>query len=149
MSNSVLSSKTKKYFKLETMKSIILVIMSSLFLISCKTKESELAEYLQVMKVNYDIEGPKKISNEITVDSIDIEINTKPFKFINYTNFNSEIVNTLGLEHILKNYKSYLIKDIKELKDYNLFKENKLILEYNIYVDKKFSSKIILTSNEY
>lgn len=127
----------------------LLYIIPLLIIISCKSKEHELTEYLQVMKVNNKIEGPKRISNEITIDSINVEVYPKPYKFINYVSFNSEIVNSIGLENLLNNYKNYAIKDIKEFNEYKLFKENDLTLEYNIYVDQKFSSKITINSNEY
>lgn len=56
------------------MKNILLfgLIIISLLTSSCKSKEQELTEELSVMKIMQDMDGPIKISNEITMDSIGI-----------------------------------------------------------------------------
>ena len=99
-----------------------------------------------------DMDGPRKMSDEITIDSISVEVSPKPFKFINYINIkvdDLEFANSSDFKNILDNYKSSVIKDLKNQDEYKLYKENDLTLEYNIYTNNIYNSKFIIKSNEY
>jgi len=136
------------------MKNILLfgLIIISLLTLSCKSKEQELTEELSVMKIMQDMDGPIKISNEITMDSIGIEVSPKPFKYISYINISdqeTDFINSVFFSDLIANYRNNVIKEIKETEHYDLFKKNNTTLEYNIFVNKKFASKFIVNSNEY
>lgn len=133
-------------------KILFLFILISTLITSCKSKEQELSEHLGVMKIMSDMDGPKKMSDEITIDSIGVEVSPKPFKFINYINIkvdDLEFANSSDFKNILDNYKSSVIKDLKNQDEYKLYKENDLTLEYNIYTNNIYNSKFIIKSNEY
>jgi hypothetical protein len=131
---------------------LFVTIIISLLISSCKSKEQELTEELSVMKIMQDMDGPIKISNELTMDSIGIEVSPKPFKFISYINISeqeTDFINSDFFSKLIANYRNNVIKEIKDTKNYDLFKKNNTTLEYNIFVNKKFASKFIVNSNEY
>jgi hypothetical protein len=104
------------------------------------------------MKIMQDMDGPIKISNELTMDSIGIEVSPKPFKFISYINISdqeTDFINSDFFSKLIANYRNNVIKEIKDTKNYDLFKKNNTTLEYNIFINKKFASKFIVNSNEY
>jgi hypothetical protein len=131
---------------------LILTILISILNTSCKSKEHELSEHLGVMKIMADLDGPKKMSEEITIDSISVEVSPKPFKFINYVNIkvdDLEFLNSSDFRNILSNYKLSVIDDLKKQEEYKLYKENNLTLEYNIYTNNEYNSNFTIKSNEY
>lgn len=131
---------------------LFVIILISILITSCKSKEQELSEHLGVMKIMYDMEGPKKMSEEITIDSISVEVSPKPFKFINYINIkvdDLEFTNSADFKNIISNYKSSVINELKNQVEYKLYKENGLTLEYIIYTNNNYNSKFTIKSNEY
>ena len=136
------------------MKTNILFAIISILIItsSCKSDEQKLTEELSVMKIMQDIEGPRIMSKEISMDSIGVEVSPNPFKFISYINITQEDTNFIKTEfynNLIENYRKNVIKDIKGTEHYELFKKNNTTLEYNVFVNKKFGSKFIIKSNEY
>lgn len=133
-------------------KILFVIILISTLTTFCKSKEQELSEHLGVMKIMSDMDLPKKMSEEITIDSISVEVSPKPFKFINYINIkvdDLEFTNSADFKNIISNYKSSVINELKNQEEYKLYKENDLTLEYNIYTNNKYNSKFIIKSNEY
>ena len=133
-------------------KILFVIILISTLTTSCKSKEQELSEHLGVMKIMSDMDGPKKMSEEITIDSISVEVSPKPFKFINYINIkvdDLEFTNSPDFKNIISKYKSSVINELKNQEEYKLYKENDLTLEYNIYTNNIYNSKFIIKSNEY
>lgn len=131
---------------------LLLIVILLFATMSCKSKEDRLIEHLIEMDVIRDIEGPRNYSKEFALDSININIPPESFKIISYLNFKLEdedFSNSKYFKQVIYNYKKNIIKDLKDLQEYQLYKDYHLILEYNIFVNEKKHTEFTVKSSEY